>query len=93
MRRIGIWALAALVAATAPSGAGAQSPQDRQRERAEDTIREGAEKMIRGLEQLLRSIPQYETPQVLENGDIIIRRKPPKEPAAKPKTSDGGERT
>jgi hypothetical protein len=35
----------------------------------------------------LQSIPQYEAPEILENGDIIIRRKnPPPEPDQKPET-------
>ena len=36
----------------------------------------GARKLIEGLGILLRSIPQYELPEVLENGDILIRRIP-----------------
>jgi len=91
MGRIRIVTLAAMIAAGIPSNAFAQSNLDKQRDRAEETIREGAEKIVRGLEQLLRSIPQYEAPEVKENGDIVIRRKPPKEPAEKPKSGDTGE--
>jgi hypothetical protein len=83
--------LAAMIAAGLPLSAGAQSNLDKQRDRAEEAIREGAEKIVRGLEQLLRSIPQYEAPEVQENGDIIIRRKPPKEPAEKPKSNGDNE--
>ena len=36
---------------------------------------EGLDKMVRALESLIRSIPQYETPEITEDGDIIIRRK------------------
>ncbi len=36
---------------------------------------EGLDKMVRALESLMRSIPQYETPEITEDGDIIIRRK------------------
>lgn len=37
-------------------------------------------KMVRALELLIQSIPQYEKPEVNENGDIIIRRKHPNDP-------------
>jgi hypothetical protein len=91
MRSIGIMACVALLAAGVAPGASAQSDTERQRQRAEDTIREGAETIVRGIEQLLRSIPQYEAPQVLDNGDIVIRRKPPKSVPAKPRTQENGD--
>jgi len=37
---------------------------------------EGARTLLRALDALMASIPHYELPQVLENGDIIIRRVP-----------------
>jgi hypothetical protein len=40
-----------------------------------DLAREGVENMLRALRLLVESIPQYELPEVLDNGDIIIRRK------------------
>lgn len=40
-----------------------------------DVAREGLEQMMRALRLLVESIPQYELPEVLDNGDIIIRRK------------------
>lgn len=42
---------------------------------------EGMRHIMTALQLLLASIPQYEMPQVLENGDIIIRRVQPKPPA------------
>ncbi len=36
------------------------------------------EEVFRVLELILQSIPQYAAPEVLENGDIIIRRLHPK---------------
>jgi hypothetical protein len=41
-------------------------------------------KMIGALEQLIEAIPQYEKPEVTENGDIIIRRKRPNGPPRLP---------
>ncbi len=42
---------------------------------------EGVERLMRALEALIDSIPQYEMPEINENGDIIIRRKRRGEPA------------
>ena len=42
-------------------------------------IEEGAKMIFDALDLVLKAIPQYETPEILENGDIIIRRKNPKE--------------
>ena len=36
---------------------------------------EGVERLMRALEALIDSIPQYEMPEINEHGDIIIRRK------------------
>lgn len=38
---------------------------------------EGVERLIEALNALVSMIPQYEMPEVLDNGDIIIRRKWP----------------
>ncbi len=46
---------------------------------------EGLDKMVRALESLMRSIPQYETPEITEDGDIIIRRKKGTGPHRMPK--------
>ena len=35
--------------------------------------------IFEALDLVLKAIPQYEAPEILENGDIIIRRKNPKE--------------
>jgi len=57
----------------------AQSPKPEaaQQDSPRDMAREGLEQMLRALRLLVESIPQYELPEVLENGDIIIRRKNP----------------
>jgi hypothetical protein len=48
-----------------------------QRDDPEALAREGLGKIVRALELMLQSIPQYETPEINEHGDIIIRRKRP----------------
>ncbi len=41
----------------------------------EELALEGINKVLQALNLFMDSIPQYEAPEVLENGDIIIRRK------------------
>ncbi len=48
----------------------------------------GMKMILNALEVLLQSIPQYEAPEVLENGDIIIRRVQPKDNNKKPEKND-----
>ena len=55
------------------------------KETPEDLARQGMERILRALELFIEMIPQYEMPEVTEEGDIIIRRKrrksePPPEP-------------
>ena len=40
-----------------------------------ELARDGVERLLRALEALIHSIPQYELPEINEHGDIIIRRK------------------
>jgi hypothetical protein len=67
----GVWlALSPL----APAGA-QDAPAKPQEESPGALAREGLEQMMRALRLLVESIPQYELPELLDNGDIIIRRK------------------
>jgi hypothetical protein len=45
--------------------------------RAEEAMRRGVEQMMESVDILLRAVPQYEMPTFNDNGDIIIRRRPP----------------
>ncbi|WP_028466816.1 hypothetical protein [Nisaea denitrificans] len=54
-----------------------------------DTIERGAQMVLDGLRAFFSSIPQYEAPEVLPNGDIIIRRVNPK--GGQPDKHDGDE--
>lgn len=54
---------------------------------ATDRLQEGAAALVEGLRMLMDQLQSYEAPEVLPNGDIIIRRRPPAEeskPAPKP---------
>ena len=56
---------------------------------AEELARLGLEQMLKAFEQFLGSIPLYAMPQILENGDIIIRRVPPR---GERRDDDGGKK-
>ena len=52
---------------------------------APDVVDKALEEVMGALRYVLRAIPQYYMPEVLPNGDIIIRRIPPApEPKADP---------
>ena len=72
------------VAATAMPAATAEKNDDPMR-----LAEEGLDKMVRALEAMIRSIPQYEKPEINENGDIIIRRKRPGSPRLSPDPETG----
>jgi len=65
----------ALVSTTAAAAESAAREQTADNQAPGDMAREGLEQMMRALRLLVESIPQYELPEVLDNGDIIIRRK------------------
>jgi len=69
--------IAAVVAT--PALAPAQSDEERERS-PEALAKEGITKLLDALELLIDEIPQYAAPEVLPNGDIIIRRLDPVEP-------------
>ena len=50
---------------------------DREADGPAEKAREGIELLVQALEELIQSIPQYEAPIILDNGDILIRRKWP----------------
>lgn len=62
-------AFAAPLAALADTNPEQSSPSE--------MISEATRTILKAFEIMMRSIPQYEVPEVLENGDIIIRRKHP----------------
>lgn len=63
----------ALIGAS-PSAA-VRAEQHDERGRAEEMARAAIEQLMRALELMIQSIPQYEMPEINEHGDIIIRRK------------------
>lgn len=79
---LGILALS--VPGTALAQSGSVQPvqlQDETETEAEQRIRQGLQAILDGLGLFMRDIPRYEAPEILPNGDIIIRRINPKENA------------
>ena len=70
--------LAAALAAATPSAA---QTEDRP---PEELAIEGIARLMQALEAFIHSIPQYEAPEINEDGDIIIRRKRPPESEPEP---------
>jgi hypothetical protein len=61
-------------AGPAPAAEGAGQPGH---DTPAEMLKEGTRQILKAFELFFRTIPQYEAPEVLENGDIIIRRKHP----------------
>jgi len=64
--------LSALVAIALVCAPVAHAQEENPKEMFEDATR----LILQALELMIKAIPQYEAPVVLENGDILIRRKP-----------------
>ena len=72
------------------AAASADSLQDNTAE-AEQLANEALAKMMKALDLLMMTVPRYAAPEVLPNGDIIIRRLDPEENEDEPiETSDDG---
>lgn len=87
-----------LTAASAASPALAQADQPSQGQTdAEQRIQQGLSAILEGLALFMQDIPRYEVPEILPNGDIIIRRVNPndapgwkeEEDQTAPKSGDG----
>lgn len=76
------------LAGPAAAQAGQAPPGDSPGESPSELARESLERMMRALSLLVESIPQYELPEVLENGDIIIRRKHPEPESKEPEMDE-----
>lgn len=79
-----------------PNIAAAQQSQDQnptveeQLSEAEKQLEAAVQMMLLALRGIIASIPQYQMPEVLDNGDIVIRRAPPAgSPAPEPEKKDG----
>ena len=81
--------LAALALLSIPlAAAGADSLQDNTKE-AEQLANEALTTMMKALNLLIMTVPRYAAPEVLPNGDIIIRRLDPEESEDEPVETGG----
>lgn len=89
MRRI-LLALTVTTALAVSAPAFAHPVHDKDAPKDPGALLEGVtEEVFRVLELILQSIPQYAAPEVLENGDIIIRRVHPKPEPPAPAPGNG----
>lgn len=72
--------LAILLSCTVAQAQPRQAPLDREAEETARAFRDALERAMRLMDNVLGSIPQYEMPEVMPNGDIIIRRIPSHKP-------------
>ena len=79
--------LLALCLALPISAASADSLKDSTDE-AERLANEALTKMMRALDLLITTVPRYAAPEILPNGDIIIRRLDPHEDNEEPIETD-----
>jgi hypothetical protein len=88
-----LFGLAAALPAPTLAGSGVvhvQQSMEEKADEAEKAFKDAADKLMTALRAMLRAIPQYEMPEITEEGDIIIRRKrmdeePPDHPEPPPK--------
>lgn len=74
--------------------AGAAEPaKPPEKETPSEMLKDATRTILRALGLMLQAIPQYETPEILDNGDIIIRRKNPKPPPEKDSNPDTPDKT
>jgi hypothetical protein len=69
--------LVLVLALALPAASRAEPAPDwqRQMEDAAAKLRQEIDKALGQVQEMLRAVPQYELPQMNDNGDIIIRRK------------------
>jgi hypothetical protein len=81
---------AALLLGSIGFAAPAAQAQDSTLQDAQKEAVEGIGRLLEALQMFVKSVPQYSAPEVMPNGDIIIRRvNPDKTPAPeKPKSND-----
>jgi hypothetical protein len=67
-----------LIGIVAPAPAAlAQTSDEPAQETPREMLEDATRKVLQAFELMLKAIPQYESPEILDNGDIIIRRKRP----------------
>ena len=73
----------------APVGVAAADSLQENKAEAERLATEALTKMMKALDLLISTVPRYAAPEVLPNGDIIIRRLDPQEDEDEPIETHG----
>jgi hypothetical protein len=81
--------IVALCFATAPVNTVKADSLQQKGEEAERLANEAVSKLMRALDLLITTVPRYAAPEVLPNGDIIIRRLDPQEEEQEPIETGG----
>lgn len=92
--RTRLWMVLAIGILCMPIGAAQADSLQENADEAERLAGEAMSKLLRALDLMMDSVPQYAAPEVLPNGDIIIRRLHPEDKPqspAKPGADDGVE--
>ena len=84
---------AALALGLAGIGASPALAQDSTLEGAQQEAVEGIGKLLQALQMFVKSVPQFSAPEVLPNGDIIIRRIHPEDAPAQEAPKDDRDST
>ena len=68
----------------------AHEPQQPEMETPRGMLEDATRQILKAFEMMLKALPQYEAPEILKNGDIIIRRKRPEPTPPAPGPDDRG---
>lgn len=89
--RTRLYAVITLGLLALPFAAARADSLQEQTEEAERLAAEAMSKLLQALDMMMDSVPQYAAPEVLPNGDIIIRRLHPEEKPAEPADPEPGD--
>ena len=78
------WLAALALCGALVLGTPVAAEESRESEDPGELARDGIERLMRALEAFIHMIPQYEMPEINEDGDIIIRRKRDEVPSPRP---------
>jgi hypothetical protein len=84
---------AALALGVAGCAASPALAQESTLEGAQQEAAEGIAKLLQALQMFVKSVPQFSAPEVLPNGDIIIRRIHPEDTPPPPPPEDDRDST
>ena len=83
--------LCVVAALSAPAGS-AWADNHGQNQDPREMLEESMRTVMMALQLFMKSIPQYEAPEILENGDILIRRKHSEDEPGDMETSPNSDR-